>query len=674
MKILVVNDVKDARQLLKEALEIEGYEVVCASNGLETLKILGRFRAEMIISDTLMPKMDGYELCRYIRQDDEFHRIPFLFYSTNYSDQKDIDLATQLGATHFVMKSQPIPLLMQQVREILTGPAPQLPLHNNEHLSDTDALYKQILSQKLLFKVRELEAERQKFMLFLNAMPVLMSELDKELHFEMVNHAYEQWHGLSMAEIIGKHVRDLNGETAYEIMQPYLQRALQGELVSYTALVPYKDNVERHIKVEYIPRLTADKHVSGIYAIVTDISEQVHSQENKEEMQKHFLQAQKMESLGELTAGISHDFNNILSSILGYDELLLEMPDYSDRDIIKNYLQQIHTAGERARDMIKQMLMFSKRNDVDKEPLQLFNLIEDTLKLIKPAITSSINVEVSTISELPLIEANAVQLQQVLINLCINARDAMDSSGELSIHLDRVNIDEALCSSCHLPIEGEYAEIAIIDTGSGITKELQDRIFEPFMTTKDKSKGSGMGLSIVHGIVHDHDGHILLDSEPGEGTIFRILLPIRSASSNYNTTHTLTESAHKNAMVAEILIVDDDVHLANFTTELLVSNGYHVDTCHNGKQALQKYQLHPEQYRLIITDQTMPEMTGVEMATAILKQNPQQAIILCTGYSNQVDAEWARTLGIKEFLHKPFKSIELLQLVEHYTGSCSVQD
>ena len=672
MKILVVDDMEDARYLLEEALKSEGYEVTSACNGLEALKLLGHFHADLIITELLMPVMDGFEICRYIRQDNEFKNIPFIFYSATCTGQKDIDLAVKLGATRFVVKPQSIPDIINIIHDVLSEAPPLTPIHLDTDFSEIEVLHTQILSQNLISKINELEHEREKFTLLLDAMPALMSELNNDLYFEMVNHTYEQWHGLSKDEIIGMHIRELNGDAAFEIMHPYLQRALQGEHVSFTARVPYKNNIERHIQVEYIPRLTMDKQVSGIYAIVADISEQVHSQENKEEMQKHFLQAQKMESLGELTAGISHDFNNILSSILGYDELLLGMSDYSDRDKIKSYLQQIHTAGERARDMIKQMLMFSKKIDIEKEPLQLSSLIEETLKLIKPAVTSSINIDVNTLSQLPLIEASSVQLQQVLVNLCINARDAMDGSGELSLHLDRVHIDEELCSSCHLPVAGDYAEIAVIDTGSGISRELQDRIFEPFMTTKEKSRGTGMGLSMVHGIIHDHGGHILLDSEPGEGTIFRILLPISPATIDSNDTIAApTETACKTVQAAEILVVDDDVHLANFTTELLVSNGYHVHTCHNGKQALQQYQQHPEQYRLIITDQTMPEMTGVEMASAILKQQPHQAIILCTGYSNQVDAEWAKKLGIKEFLNKPFKSNELLQLVEQYAGPAS---
>jgi CheY-like chemotaxis protein len=268
----------------------------------------------------------------------------------------------------------------------------------------------------------------------------------------------------------------------------------------------------------------------------------------------------------------------------------------------------------------------------------------------------------------PLIEADPVQLGQAIVNLIINARDAVGEKGEISIEIDsRANV-QGICSSCMQDIEGEFLELKVSDTGDGVAYEKIEKIFEPFVTSKDIGKGTGMGLAMVHGIVHEHGGHVMVETEQGCGAKFSLFFPVseKTECSKESDTNLLNSHNHK-ANEKLVMVVDDEIMITNLLHEILTSFEYDVETYYSGTEALQAYKIDPDKYDLVITDHTMPTMTGAELSENILKINPNQPIILCTGYSDYMDENRAEQLGIAAFMHKPLDHSELMHTVELLT-------
>ena len=406
------------------------------------------------------------------------------------------------------------------------------------------------------------------------------------------------------------------------------------------------------------------------------------SQQEHHVLNKQLQQAQKMEAIGQLTGGIAHDFNNILASILGFTNLALQRFVSDDQPELREYLGEVSHAGERARDLVSQMLAFSREEKSNVTQLQLKPVMEDVTKILRATLPSSIQLSREIGADVPAIMMDMVQLQQVLMTMCINARDAVDDIGQIDIWGCRTSIIECdqydlqtetdnviqcrTCDACHNEIdEGDYVELSVRDSGTGIEDDILKRIFEPFFTTKEVGKGTGMGLSMVHGIIHQHGGHILVDSKPGIGTTFRLLFPVeKCASSHRPDNQTEVNIVPKKIDDTRLLIVDDEESVARFIGDLFESNGWKVTVMTNSQAALDLFSQAPTSFDLIITDQTMPELTGVELAKRVLEQRPALPIILCTGYSEHVDKTKAKALGIRGYLTKPMQTNALLNLAQ----------
>lgn len=401
----------------------------------------------------------------------------------------------------------------------------------------------------------------------------------------------------------------------------------------------------------------------------------------RHQLNKQLRQAQKMEAIGQLTGGIAHDFNNILSAILGFTNLALMHFVKDDQPELRDYLNEVLRAGERACDLVSQMMVFSRTGSGKTSILELPPIINEVTKMLHVTLPSSIKLSNKIDEGVPAVMMEPVQLQQVLMNMCINARDAIGNKGCINIRLRRVNIihnnqgavessqnDKGLrhiCDSCHNVIEaGDYVELSVQDTGAGISKDKLKNIFEPFFTTKEVGKGTGMGLSMAHGIIHQYGGHILVDTELGVGTMFQVLLPARENVPNTETeiesgTNSITESLHD----TRLLIVDDEESVARFMKDLLESHGSTVTVRTDSDAAFDLFSQDPAAFDLMITDQTMPGLTGVELAQKVLSLRPEFPVILCTGYSEQVDEAKAKALGIRGYLTKPMEVNTIITLV-----------
>jgi len=370
-------------------------------------------------------------------------------------------------------------------------------------------------------------------------------------------------------------------------------------------------------------------------------------------------QSQKMEAIGHLTGGIAHDFNNLLTSIMGYVALAAERATGADPKLA-TYLEQATASCLRARDLIQQMLTFSRGGRGDPQVIALAPRIGEALRLLRASLPATVAMRMELDDDAPPVLLDPVQLEQVLMNLVINARDAMRSSGELRVTL-RKAAAAAVCTSCRTPFGGEWVELAVADTGPGIPLDVQERMFEPFFTTKDAGHGSGMGLSTVHGIVHRHDGHVIVDTAPGRGAAFRMLFPAaeRKAIASGEKAREIVKSV---TLAGRVAVVDDEPAVAQFMQELLAGWGLAVTAFADGAAALRALE-GGMTFDIVITDQTMPGMTGLALAQQVNARRPHVPVVLYTGRADAVASADLDRAGVRALLSKPIDAQALLAIL-----------
>jgi CheY-like chemotaxis protein len=379
-----------------------------------------------------------------------------------------------------------------------------------------------------------------------------------------------------------------------------------------------------------------------------------------------------MEAIGHLAGGIAHDFNNILTGILGYLALASEQDEVTGNARLNRYLNQAQASALRARDLIQQLLTFAARGRRgERTAISLPALVDQAHDLIRSAMPSTLQLRMS-MHDVPSVVADRVQMEQVLLNLCINARDASDGAGTVDVAVNSTAVSDAVCASCRQRIAGEFVELAVHDAGPGIPPDVLKRIFEPFYTTKAVGKGSGMGLAVVHGIVHEHGGHIIVDTVTGRGTTFRILLPPAQAAAS---AHVLpgaggadTQAAAISRLRGRVLVVDDEPSVAEFMRDLLSSWGLDATIATEPEAALAML-LADKRYDLVITDQTMPRMSGLQLAEAIGRMPNAPPVVLYTGHADAVDPAKLAAAGVKGLVRKPLESGELRAVITDYLES-----
>lgn len=401
----------------------------------------------------------------------------------------------------------------------------------------------------------------------------------------------------------------------------------------------------------------------------------------------------KIADVGQLTGGIAHDFNNILSAVLGYSNLALQRASVNNDETQEQYLKEIIKGGIRARDLVEELLLFSRGKFGHAKHVSVNDTVLETVNLLRGTLPASIEVTVELGEELPAVLIDPVQLEQMLLNLCINARDAMQEFGMLSLSTQHVELDASqthhlseglpgyngdwveMCVS-NSPdrkiVPGEYVEIRIEDSGCGIPAARLSHIFEPFFTTKEIGKGSGMGLSVVHGIMQRCGGHLIIRTAENRGCVFRLLfdslaLPCGDSINTAQASEIFRHAGNN----SRILIVDDDDLVLGFMENLLTSSGFEVEKCRNGDAALRLFQTAGDSIDLVITDQTMPRLTGDRLAARLLEIRSDLPIILLSGHTTRIDQTVAERIGISAFLKKPVDSRTLLGLIDKLSPRCA---
>lgn len=503
----------------------------------------------------------------------------------------------------------------------------------------------------------------------------IITILDTNGNFVNFNHSAEELTGYLRDEIIGKPIWDfVIAEEEREDVKKV-----------FSSLIKGNDEIAGHHENHWVTKAgdyrliewhntvvrNAVDGITHVVAIGYDITEKRFNEKEKQRIQRELSQSRKMEALGKLTGGIAHDFNNMLGIIIGYTDLAIDKSSEDHNSLFTGYLEQIQIASNRAKDLIAKMLAFSRVDQAASHSLQLAPLLDENMKLMTSILPSTIKLAITKENNVPDIIMDPVQFQQLLMNLIINAKDAMDGVGEINLSLGRYNSLGKECSSCHQKIIGNWVEVIISDNGTGMSKEVEERIFDPFFTTKEPGQGTGMGLSVVHGIVKGHKGHIIINSNFGKGTAFHLLFPPVAGESKLPSTD--DDEGEKNIRGGgqRILIIDDQESLANIQYEILNSYGYQCTKKYDSEEALNLFLSDITAFDLILTDQTMPNLTGLELIDKIRKNNIDIPVIIMTGYSDKIKDS---KLNIKNvtLLFKPVDTSILLKHVARLLGLSKV--
>ena len=408
-------------------------------------------------------------------------------------------------------------------------------------------------------------------------------------------------------------------------------------------------------RVEALLRLFSDRVVVEIERARSEAARKS-AEDERLALEAQLRHAQRMETVGQLTGGIAHDFNNILTGLLGYVEMAKEQVDPSAHPKLARYLDRAHRSGQRARNLVQQMLTFSRGQRGQPRPVEIAQVTRDMMSLLESTLPSSIELERRIPEQLPMTVLDPLHFEQVLLNLCINSRDAMDGVGKLTVEVrQRDCVDCVCCASCRMPIDGPFVELAIADTGPGIPAEVRDRMFEPFFSTKESGKGTGMGLAIVHSLVHEYGGHLIVDTVVGKGTRIGVLLPCDPHPEAQPAAGSAVNKglAEATRFKGHVLCVDDNPEVGEFMEELLQGWGLEVTRFEDSEAALEDFRRAPGRFDFAIVDQTMPRLTGMEMAQQMLGQRPAFPILLYTGYSDQINEESVKAAGVRSLLKKP---------------------
>ena len=764
-KVLIVDDTPESIQILMETLRND-YTIVAAINGEKALKLaLTDPVPDIILLDIVMPDMDGFEVCKRLKEDRKTRDIPIVFI-TVLTDEQEEDKGLKLGAVDYITKPFSSVVVKTRIRNQIelrrmrldleslvaerttklkeekefteaaldaqadtffvfepeTGKAirwnkafSEISGYTDEEIQSMktpDSFYsgtdlerasttikeisiqgqgrvemslitksgKEILTEYIASLVKDKKGnpkyiiavgrditERKQAENDLKSRTHDLGERVKELHClyniskiaEEVDLSLEettqrivnlipptwQYPDITCARIIlrGKEFKTEDFETS--VWGQTSDISVYGKRIG-TVEVYYSE--EKATDFEG-PFLKEERDlIEAISERLGQIIERKQAEEEKQKLETQLVQAQKMEAIGTLAGGIAHDFNNILMGILGHADLA-KMKLAEDSEAIDN-LNQLKNAGNRAKRLIQQILAFGRMGEQEKIPLSLTPLIKEALKFLRSTLPTSIEIRDYIEADPGIIEADATQIHQIVMNLCTNAGHAMgEEGGTLDVKLIRVEVDRQTASQHHELHDGPHVRLTVTDTGCGMDSETLEHIFDPYFTTKEVGEGTGLGLSVVHGIVKTHGGAITVESEPEKGTTFHVYFPVieKDAETQEEDEGPLPTGNER------ILFVDDEQMILDIGKGILGELGYDVITKKCSVEGLELFRAEPDRVDLIITDMTMPKMTGDQLARELMKVRPDIPIIICTGFSPKISEEQAKEIGIKAFAMKP---------------------
>jgi PAS domain S-box-containing protein len=714
--ILVVEDSPTQAEKLKHLLEEHGYRVSVAENGKEALTALEDKLPALVVSDIIMPEMDGYQLCKRIKMDSRKKHIPVILL-TSLTKSEDVLEGLECGADYFITKPYSEKYLLDSIGQILldrklhykdrmrigteimvNGKTRLITTDQQQTLSLLISTYEAAVrtNTELMQAQDELRSLNARLEDMVEGRTAELFESNRQLRQEIteraraekdrvrlataieqatesvailgtdgtllfVNPAFEKMSGFSAAEAVGMTVFELYRQAPHiEAELREIHRHLStGQPWSGRSTTKTKDGRTLEVLRTISPVRDERGDVANYVALSTDLTATI-------SLERQLVQAQKMEALGTLAGGIAHDFNNILSAIIGYSELLAEKATLPADQ--REWLEVIRSAGDTAKDLVAQILSFSRQSASDPKPIIVAPPMKEALKLLRASLPTTVEIRQDIQARTGKILGDATQIHQVVMNLCTNASHAMrDTGGVLSVSLDQVSLGPEETASLLDIKPGPHLRITVSDTGHGMTPEVMERVFEPFFTTKGPREGTGMGLSVVHGIVKNHGGEITVESRPGQGATFRVYLPLIEAA----------DAAPQGAPapvptgVEKILLVDDEETITTVVSLMLGRLGYDVVTCNAPIEALREFRAQPQAFNLVITDHIMPKMNGAQLAAELLSIRQDLPVVLYTGSRESITPEKAQSLGVRKLLYKPLSMRILGENVREVLGQKS---
>ena len=643
-KILAVDDKMDNLITLSALLKavLPDCEVMTAQSGPEGLEKAKAGLPDTILLDIQMPGMDGYETCRRLKEIEQIKHIPVIMLSAIKTESSDLVKGLEIGADAYLSKPIDEYVLVAQVNSALRIKKAEDQLRNQ----------KDLLEEMVRERTRALRESEERMKAILRVSPVGIG---------LVVNRKINWANETMYHMVGYEKDSLLGQSA-GILYPDDEEFERAGRELYTGL---EESGTGWVETRWLRKdgtffdcilrvcsLDPSDSAKGQIVTASDISE-------SKRLEAQLQQAQKMEALGTLAGGIAHDFNNILGAIIGYAELARMKAD-QEKDVAAD-LDKVIKSGKRAADLVQQILTISRRHKKERRPMQFKYIEREALEMLRATLPSTIEIKERVDKETGVINADPAQMHQVIMNLCTNAAHAMqEDGGVLEVGIGDVQVEsEGPETGYHDLPSGSYLKLTVSDTGYGIPRRLMDKIFDPYFTTKDTGEGTGLGLSVVQGIVKTHEGAITVDSEPGKGTTFHVYLPLIQEEEN-------PENAPEGPLPtgsARILFVDDEELLIELGSQMLGMLGYEVVTKKSSIEALALFRSEPDRFDLVITDMTMPKMTGDKLARELMEIRPDIPVILCTGHNKLISEKEAKEMGIKAFVGKPILKRNMAETV-----------
>ena len=628
-KILVVDNHPVILKFMTQLFEKEGHWVMTAETGLDALDILRNFIPDIIFIDLVMPNIDGRKLCQIIRKIPKLKDISLVILSAIAAEQK-VDF-TEFGANACIAKA-PFNKMANHIHTVMD----QLSLTPSASLSDQviglSDVFPRHITEELLFIKKHFEA-------ILGTMSEGILEVTSEGRIVYANPAAIALIGILEETLLASNFTDLLKETDGQLIKGQLV-AIHNQSKTIIRDFPVMIN-GKQILLNIFP-IMDEKH-GTIVIILNDVSE-------RNRMEAQFLQAQKMEAIGQLAGGIAHDFNNLLTIIKGYSQLsLMELKEGAP---LRGNIEEINKASDRASDLTHQLLAFSRRQILEMRVLDLNALLPGVERMLRRVIGEDIELVTRLAEDLGRVKSDRGQIEQVIMNLAVNAKDAMPDGGKLNIETANAELDEAYARAHVAVTPGRYVMLSISDTGAGMTPEVREKVFEPFFTTKEKVKGTGLGLSTVYGIVKQSGGNIWVYSEPGKGTTFKIYLPRVDEPLEKMVERVVKGELHRGDET--ILVVEDNDEVREVAVRILSGQGYKVLEASQGPDAFLICTEHDGPIHLLLTDVVMPKMSGRELAETLMPIRPRIKVLYMSGYTGNAIVHHGVLEKGMNYIQKPF--------------------
>lgn len=654
VKVLLVDDLPHKLTALTSILENENLSLVTATSGFDALRHLLREDFAVILLDVMMPGLDGFETATLIRQRKRSEHTPIIFITANMENSDSLTKAYTLGAVDYIHAPVVPEILKAKVAVFVELFRINRKVRQQKRALRTYTLDLETVNRQLEHRTLELQSSRESFLNIVEKNKEGIAVVDSEGAIRFANAAFNRIMGNPPGGLTGK-------PFAFPLEVGVIQEfdhSLEGM---------------GEMPVEVALAETQWEGGTAYLASVRDITQRRKTENALRDSEERLRQAQKLESIGRLAGGVAHDFNNLLTAINGYTDMVLASME--DDSPYKGYLHEVRRSGERAAELTHQLLAYSRKQVLVPKLLNLNSVVDNMINMLRRLIGDNIELRAMPDPELGLVKADPGQLEQVIMNLIVNAKDAMPNGGSITVQTG-VEILDADSDAIH-PIDkelsispGSYVVLSVIDTGTGMNEDTRGRIFEPFFTTKDVGRGTGLGLSMVYGFVKQSGGNITVSSRVDQGSAFRIYLPMASGSAVWKPAE--PEEGGKPAEGFEtILLVEDETTVRKFLQSVLKKVGYQVLEAKDGKQAMEISETYGERIHLLLTDVMMANMGGRELAGKLSDSRSQMKVLFMSGYAEETyPTGWESREGV-EFLQKPFSPAMLTRKVRSVLDAAS---